>query len=93
MSPLDAAITGASTNAPMTDPMKAEAQNEELDLEQLEDAAGGIIHPSYMTDPTKIVDPIWQDKHGQSSAKIVDPTKPERSRRADTNKLRSDNRF
>lgn len=77
----------------MTDPKKAEAQNEELDLEQLEDAAGGIIHPSYLTDPTKIVDPIWQEKHGQSSAKIVDPTKPERSRRADTNNLRSDNRF
>ena len=91
MSPFDAAITGASTNAPMTDPKKAEAQNEELDLEQLEDAAGGVIHPSYLTDPTKIVDPIWQDKHSQSSAKIVDPTKPERSRRADTNNLWSDN--
>ena len=77
----------------MTDHKNPEATNEELDLEQLEDAAGGIIHPSYMTDPTKIVDPIWQDKHGQSSAKIVDPTKPKRSRRADTNNLRSDNRF
>ena len=42
MSPLDAAITGASTNTPLTDPKKAEAQNEELDLEQLEDAAGGL---------------------------------------------------
>ena len=42
MSPLDAAITGASTNAPMTDPKKAEAQNEELDLEELKDAAGGV---------------------------------------------------
>ena len=78
----------------MTDPKKAEAQNEELDLEQLEDAAGGIIHPSYMTDPTKIVDPLWQgDIRGQSSAKIVDPTKSERSRRVDTNNLRFDNRF
>ena len=27
--------------APMTDPKNPEAQNEELDLEQLEDAAGG----------------------------------------------------
>ena len=77
----------------MTYPKNSEAQNEELGLEQLEDAAGGVIHPSYMTDPTKIVDPIWQDKHSQSSAKIVDPTKPERSRGADTNNLRSDNRF
>ena len=77
----------------MTDPKNTEATNEELDLEQLEDAAGGVIHPSYMTDPTKIVDPIWQDKHSQSSAKIVDPTKPERSRRADTNNLFSDNEF
>ena len=77
----------------MTAPKNPEVQNEELDLEQLEDAAGGVIHPSYMTEPNKIVDPIWQDKHGQSSAKIVDPTKPERNRRADTNNLRSDNRF
>ena len=42
MKPLDAAITGASTNTPLTDPKKAEAQNEELDLEQLEEAAGGL---------------------------------------------------
>ena len=78
----------------MTDPKNSEAQNEELGLDQLEEAAGAVIHPSYMTDPNKIVDPLWQgDIRGQSSAKIVDPTKPERSRRADTNNLRSDNRF
>ena len=29
--------------APMTDPKNREAQNEELNLEQLEDAAGGIL--------------------------------------------------
>ena len=52
----------------MTDPKNSEAQNEELDLEQLEDAAGGIIHPSYMTDPTKIVDPI--QKHVRDEHKI-----------------------
>ena len=42
MNPLDAAITGASTNAPMTDPKNPEAQNEELDLEELKGAAGGV---------------------------------------------------
>ena len=77
----------------MTDAKNPEAQSEELGLDQLEEAAGAVIHPSYLTDPAKIVDPIWQDTHGQSSAKIVDPTKPERSRRVDTNNLRSDNRF
>ena len=46
----------------MTDPKNSEAQNEELGLEQLEDAAGGVIHPSYMTDPTKIVDPIQKQR-------------------------------
>ena len=46
----------------MTAPKNSEAQNEELGLEQLEDAAGGIIHPSYMTDPTKIVDPIQKQR-------------------------------
>ena len=43
---------------PMTDPKKAEARNEELGLDQLEEAAGAVIHPSYLTDPTKIVDPL-----------------------------------
>ena len=77
----------------MTDPKNPEAQNEELDLEQLEDAAGGVIHPSYLTDPTKIVDPIWQAGPHDNFRKIVDPPKPEQGRRADTNNLRSDNHF
>ena len=78
----------------MTDPKNSETTNEELGLDQLEEAAGAVIHPSYLTDPTKIVDPLWRGNiRDQSSAKIVDPTKPERSRRADTHNLRSDNRF
>ena len=43
MNPLGAAMTGASTTAPMTDPKNSEAMNEELNLEELENAAGGII--------------------------------------------------
>ena len=46
----------------MTAPKNSEAQNEELDLEQLEDAAGGVIHPSYLIDPTKIVNPIQKQR-------------------------------
>ena len=78
---------------PMTDPKNSEAQSEELHLQQLEEAAGAVIHPSFMTDPNKIVDPLWQAGPHDNFRKIVDPTKPERSRRADTNNLRSDNRF
>ena len=33
--PIGCGITGSSTNAPMTDPKNPEAQNEELDLEEL----------------------------------------------------------
>ena len=40
--PICWAMTGSSTNASMTDPKNPGAQNEELNLEQLEDAAGGV---------------------------------------------------
>ena len=62
----------------MTDPKKAEAQNEELGLEQLEDAAGGIIHPSYLTDPTKIVDPIQKQRSKLGDVRSIgNPPEPE----------------
>ena len=63
---------------PMTAPKNSEAQNEELDLEQLEDAAGGVIHPSYMTDPTKIVDPIQKQRSRDvDRCNIGNPPEPE----------------
>ena len=66
MSPLDAAITGASSNTPLTDPKKAEAENEELDLEELKDAAGGLEGGSgndlYLRRPKRTV----QDVSGAS---------------------------
>ena len=43
MSPLNAAISGVSINSSMADPTNPEAQSEELDLEQLEGVAGGIL--------------------------------------------------
>ena len=61
----------------MTDPKNSEAQNEELGLEQLEDAAGGVIHPSYMTDPTKIVDPMLQRSRDVDRSNIGNPPEPE----------------
>jgi len=33
----------------MTDPKNPEQQSEELDLDQLKDAAGGVIHPNFLT--------------------------------------------
>ena len=33
----------------MTDPKTSESQSEELSLDQLKDAAGGIVHPSFRT--------------------------------------------
>ena len=62
----------------MTDPKNSEAQNEQLGLEQLEDAAGGVIHPSYMTDPIKIVDPIQKQRPMDvDRCNIGNPPEPE----------------
>ena len=63
---------------PMTAPKNSEAQNEELDLEQLEEAAGGVIHPSYLIDPTKIVDPIQKQRSKLGDFRSIgEPPDPE----------------
>ena len=75
----------------MTDPKKPETQNEELGFDQLEEAAGAVIHPRYLTDPSKIVDPIWKQRSGDlDRCNIGQPPDPEQWREMQN---KSDSRY
>ena len=54
----------------MNDPKNSEAQNEELNLEQLEDAAGGSGHTTAIIEPNYITDPIA--KQGSMEKGLLD---------------------
>ena len=57
---------------PMTDPEKPETTNEELGLEQLEDAAGGLRSK---TTEAKVFDSGNEDDSEKSGSTLADSTK------------------
>ena len=71
--PICSAMTGSSTNASMTDPKKAEAQSEELKLEQLEDAAGGAAFMKLGDIKGEVVD---KDNKFMTNTFLKDAQKP-----------------